>query len=434
MDFDYSSGDDLSSGDEYIDYIRKQVDAIRFGEDVKDSPSIPIVVNGAESRFDKVDSSRIPSVAHDVAPVSAHIYAPVVPSPESTSQQDIVKPPTTVNSVVARKMVAVSLVACETADAMLPVTSTNCTGFWQDIGNALNDTILANDEPALPLTVVTTKKKNNKKKMQKHPTFEVDQLAELLPITSSVKTFEQCDIFSDVHGLLRATHSINPPTVAPNKICGPYASLQEYLHTQMRLLHNDYFTALQSGIRDIREQYNKPAERQKQTFTSMTSSLDAASAKTGYGIAAGINSGRFWIFVNKSITMQMVRKAKNCFVVKLSPKEVMHLRRMDSLRNGSQQQQSHDSVGFAGSTYSNFGADEDDDNDDKANLVESHVPFMFGSLLLFSPTMQMKELTLATVVSLSLENNLVSFCLLFVSLNLFYFVFVNRYRPISLLI
>lgn len=411
MDFDYSSGDDLSSGDEYIDYIRKQVDAIRFGEDVvKDSPLIPIVVNGAESRT---------SVAHDVAPVSAHIYAPVVPSPESTSQQDTVEPPTTATSVVARKMVAASLVACETADAMLPVTSTNsCTGFWQDIGNALNDTILANDDPAVPLTVVTTKKKNNKKKTQKYPTFEVDQLAELPPITSSVKTFEQCDIFSDVHGLLRATHSIKPPTVAPNKICGPYASLHEYLHTQMHLLHNDYFTALQSGIRDIREQYNKPTEKQK------TSSSDAASVptaictdKTGYGIAAGINSGRFWIFANKSITMQMVRKAKNCFVVKLSPKEVMHLRRMDALRNGYQQQQSHDSVGFAGSTSSIFGADEDDD---KANLVESCIPFMFGSLLLFSPTMQMNELTLATVVSLSLENNLVSFCLLFVSPDLYF--------------
>lgn len=189
----------------------------------------------------------------------------------------------------------------------------------------------------------------------------------------------------DIFAQMRATMTW---WLEPNRIVGQYESVHNYLLTHMRLLHADYLTALHDGLRDLQQQ------RQQQV-----------SAK------ATLQSTYFWVYPNKHIKLTKKVHSPDLsnyrFVVRLTAAEMPQemLRRAFMTK---QQRLNENMVNRPKTTdqqqqlaYELSYGDEEG--------VDNKVPFMAGSLLLFtSDVAKMEDLVVATVVSQNLEESYVS--------------------------
>lgn len=173
-------------------------------------------------------------------------------------------------------------------------------------------------------------------------------------VTPTLKMLPR-DIFANVFAELRTpTETITAPLC--NRTEGPYRSVADYLYTHMHLLRTDFFAYLQHGILQLRNSQLVP----------LAPDDDPGNANTV-----------FWRFNDKHIEFEVTKGTHKRHIVRLSPDEVRLVKRVEECKK-------------------------------RGGKEENYVPFMIGSLLLFTTSVQLENLVLATVMQLDIEKKLVS--------------------------
>lgn len=203
------------------------------------------------------------------------------------------------------------------------------------------------------------------------------------------------DFLADAHEQLRpqtrplvkpgariTVDALRSAATPPNRVLGAYPDVTTYLRTHLQLLHDDYFVALQEGLADLRAQQ-----------------LDVRHFKAG----RFESNSSFWVYNNKAIEVMVeAGKTARCkLVVYLTPEEARSVFRSNNLNTHAMERDaSKDDKNNNGTTQAPATAAPatpvPEVNDEE---LESDVPFMNGSLLLFTTDVRrMDDLVLATVM------------------------------------
>lgn len=197
-------------------------------------------------------------------------------------------------------------------------------------------------------------------------------------IDDDVRPYSE-DIFAGLHALLRDVLAPLPPG-APNRMHVPYNSVADYQRVMLPLIRYDYFAALHQGIRNLADQL---------------SSQEFNADNTGQPQL--VSNAWYWVYNNKRIVLRTQHKIR--FVVQLSleerPKNFNKMQAESTTMTTTTLAKNP----FSDKKYQDVDGQEEDDDDSK-------IPFMNGSLLLFTSSLDLNDLVLATCVKVD-DNGLV---------------------------
>lgn len=189
-------------------------------------------------------------------------------------------------------------------------------------------------------------------------------------IDDDVRPYSE-DIFAGLHALLRDILAPLPPG-APNRMHDPYNSVADYQRVMLPLIRYDYFAALHQGIRNLADQLSA------QEFTADNTVPPQL-----------VSNAWYWVYNNKRIVLRTQHKIR--FVVQLSleerPKNFNKMQAESTTMTTTTLAKNP----FSDKKYQDVDGEEEDDDDSK-------IPFMNGSLLLFTSSLELNDLVLATCV------------------------------------